>query len=412
MIVVLGLVGTLGCGGPDYALTTLDDAALTTAGFEEVSDLGDGGAVAAWELPALDLGWEPPVRSVGDATPQSADDAGDEGRVHDTTDETVRVEVFVAGPAPTAVADYLFVIDESVSMRKVMRAYRQGLWSLAQGEGFPRHAQIAVMNTTPGDPDDLTEPHPAVRVTVGEAEAPGFLHLVDGERITHFRTVAGRSVAERYGIDGCSAWFAPGATNAEGVPCLVAHGQTGFTKVRAEAGLVALSQWLEVAASTFRAGAAANVIFLSDTHDPGLPPTQLDRARPEDEALLALQPQLDELRAAIDVPLASFRIHAIVPESRCAEPWEHPSYTELALESGGQVGDICTLDDYTQLLRRIARTGAHTEEPVLRLGTEARQVLRVEVDGQTVPHEAGEQVVVLPRTAVAGAQQIRVAYTR
>ena len=412
MLVVLGLMGTLGCGGPDYALASLDDGALATAGFEEVHELGDGGAVAAWELPGLDLAWEAPVQASDGANPGADEDGDPEASRQHTTDETVRVEVFAGGPSPTAVADYLFVIDESVSMRKVMRAYRQGLWSLAEGDGFPRHARIAVMNTTPGDPQDLAEPHPAVRVTVGETEAPGFLHLVDGERIAHFRTQAGPTVAARYGIDGCSAWFAPGATNEEGVPCLVAHGQTGFTKVRAEAGLVALSQWLEVAATTFRAGAAANVIFLSDTHDPGLPPTQLDRTLPEDLDLLELQPALDELRAAIDVPLASFRVHAIVPETRCAEPWEHASYTELALESGGQVGDICTLDDYTELLRRIARTGAQAEEPVLRLGTEARRVLRVEVDGQVVPHEAGQQVVVLSPSAVAGARQIRVAYTR
>lgn len=390
------------CAGPDYALQSLEDEALRAAGFVESGDLGDGGAYAAWEGPAE--GWEHP-RPLGasEGTPEDEPE---------TPDHTVSVEVFSAAPGPTAVADYLFVLDESVSMVHVLQQFRQGLRSLRDPKVFPRRARVAFMNMTPGDPEDLSQPHPAVRITNNEALAPGFLHLVSGPRIAAFREVSGPRVQDRFPKEGCDAWFRPGEVNAEGEPCLIAHAQISFARTRAEAGLVALKQWLSLAEEPVRAGAAVNVVFISDTHDPGLPPRKLARERPEDLDLLAEQPDLAELHELLEVPVASLRLHAIAPESECAEPFERQSYFELARASGGLTADVCTEVDYAGLVEEIARTGATTDRSVLRLGHRPLGGATVEIDGEVVDHVVVDQALVLEPELLVGAREIRVAYSR
>ena len=72
--------------------------------------------------------------------------------------------------------------------------------------------------------------------------------------------------------------------------------------------------------------------------------------------------------------------------------------------------DVCTTNDYAPLVRQIARTGARTQRPVLRLGHDSLGVTRVEVDGVEVPYEAVDQAIVLDPAIVAGAREIRVGY--
>lgn len=416
------LVLLAACAGPDYALESLDDEALAADGFTATDDLGDGGAYEAWERPAE--AWEHP-RPL--AASEAAAPAGDgphpaevgtgeaeapaQGSGVDS-DATVRVEVFAAAEGPTAVADYLFVLDESVSMIQILRQFRQGLRSLSRPGVFPRRARVAFMNMTPGDPEDLSQPHPAVRVTNNESLAPGFLHLVSEPRIRAFREASGARIQDRFPKEGCTSWFAPDATNAQGEPCLLAHAQISFARTRAEAGLVALEQWLSLAEEPVRAGAAVNVIFISDTHDPGLPPRKLARENPDDLALLEEQPDLAELESLLDLPVASFRLHAIAPESQCAEPFARQSYFEVAEASGGLIADVCTEVDYAGLVADIARTGATTDRSVLRLGHLPAGVAAVEIDGERVDHSVVDQAVLLDPLDLEDAREIRVAYTR
>ena len=94
----------------------------------------------------------------------------------------------------------------------------------------------------------------------------------DAEGIARFRKHA-PEIGSTFRFAGCEdAWFEPWEENAQGVPCLVAHTQISRTPIRVEAGLSALQQFLQKQAgtSTFREGAAVHVIFVSDTHSPGL----------------------------------------------------------------------------------------------------------------------------------------------
>jgi len=374
MRVLLCLSFLLGCTRSEHRLHTVPDVASDDA-WTPVPDLGDGSAHAAWTTTRPPR----PEPSAPDHPPE-------------------RVEEHAVGHAPTPVVDYLFVIDDSVSMRKVLRRFRWGMARLDRPGVFPNNARLAVLNTTPADPHDPTRAHPATdRHSLAEL-LPGFVRLVDADGIADVQASAPDKMAARFEVDGCEAWFSPGDRNADGEPCLRAHSQIGLVHSKAEAGLVALAGWMHEADAAqrpqFREGAAVNIIFVSDTHDPGLPPDK--RHTRAAEALLAEQPDFAELASLVNVPVASFRVHAIVPAEPCAEAWEDPSYARVVAASGGVLADICSLRDYSPVIASIAETGAHAQAPVVRLGADAEEVLGVTLDGEAVDWHREGRAVWLP----------------
>lgn len=302
----------------------------------------------------------------------------------------IRSEVFEAGDgATTQVADFLFVIDNSVSMKKVLDRVRAGLATLS-AEAFPARSRVAVMSTLPSALGDPSRPHPIAADVEWLEYDPGFLGFVDAARVRRLRVHAPAEVASAYPEEACEGWFSPQDTNAEGVPCLQANTQVALAESRVEAGLLAFKQLLLAQPEpVFRDGAAVNVVFVSDTHDPGLPDS------PARDALIAARPtaaQLDRMvRGRSDV--ASFRIHAIAPRAECVEveAWADigPSYFDAADASGGLTLDVCTATDYRPLLTDVASVGAAIQHPVLRLSASAGEVLSVEVGGRAVSYHLG-----------------------
>jgi hypothetical protein len=291
-----------------------------------------------------------------------------------------RVEEFSVGAgARTPVSDWLFVLDPSASMSAVIDRVQNAFGELA-GEGiFPDEARVAVLYTTPMDPDRPGHLHPAARKTNGWRHEPGFGHLVSADRLTAFRFAAPER-ADRLPDLGCGEWFTPTEADAEGRPCFVGNTQISGSVVRAEAGLTALSQWLESTNHPFRAGAAVNVIFVSDTHDPG---TDV----PEAQDLVDHRPSVDELSALAerDQPLSAFRLHAIAPASQCVEKWAAgASYYDAAEQSGGWTVDLCTATDYRPLIRKIADEGSIPDQTVVALGRDAASIDEVTADGAAI----------------------------
>jgi hypothetical protein len=318
--------------------------------------------------------------------------------VEEDPDAQVRRESFLfGGGAGTSVSDYLFVVDNSISMRKIIGDFRSGFAGLASVDNpFPEKARIAVMSTLPARLDDLERLNPAVQRGRALHRDPGFLRLVDRRGIQVYRRMANEDVAKRFSADGCEAWFGPTDLNEGGIPCIVAHTQIGLTAVDAESGLTALFQMLQKhqGSALFRRGAAVNVIFVSDTHDPGL-----SRVRTRSEIELeAWRPGYAELRALAerDNVLASFRLHAIAPATECVERWEHlgASYYQAATDSGGVTLDICTAKDYTAVIRAIAERGSIPQDPLFPLGKRVVDVLSVRVDGKPVNYSVlGDDVL-------------------
>ncbi|MCB9676146.1 MAG: hypothetical protein H6737_13580 [Alphaproteobacteria bacterium] len=290
-----------------------------------------------------------------------------------------RLEAFEWGAgARNQVVDYVFVLDNSVSMNMVIEKVRKGFASLGP-EQFPPETRIAVLSTLPADPDDLSRLHDAVPVRVLQDDA-GFGQFVSGRSIAKARK--NKKLRGSYPLRGCgdTGWFRPGDKNAGGVPCLVAHTQTTLRAAETEAGLTAFAQLLQRNAGklTFRPGAAVNVVFVSDTHDPGV------GARVAGD-LLDDRPTADELVELIqrDNIVSSIRFHAIAPELECVERWMHlgPAYFDVADYTGGAVIDMCTAEDYRPILDAVLDDGARPTKPVFALGADAESIESVTVDG-------------------------------
>lgn len=325
----------------------------------------------------------------------------------------VEQQVPLGGGARTETVDFLFVIDDSSSMKTIIDEVFAGFDALAAEGVFPSDARIGVMSTLPANERIGQRVHPAAPNKLWLKFEPGFGDLVSGERIARFREIAPPDIAERFSIDGCDAWFAPDAVNAEGTPCLVAHTQELLFGVNVEAGLTALGQRL-AKGQLFRTGAAANVIFVSDTHDPGLP-----QKNAYFDLLVAERPTGEQLAvtAARQQVTSSFRLHAIAPASQCGdEPWEGtigPSYFEAANATGGKTLDMCTAtpEQYVDMVRAIVTEGSVPTRPVVPLARQDR-VGQVLVDGVSKPFHLSrdKKAVILDEPMPTATAQLTIQY--
>gem|GEM_PF-4484015 len=172
--------------------------------------------------------------------------------------------------------DILFVVDESVSMNAVLTQFQEGFASLDESV-FPKETQIGFTNMAPAqiDANGALNPSEAFVTNKNITELPGFLQLVSGDSIAQALASPNLSAAvkSRFSEPGCAPWFAPSDKNVNNVSCVQAASQIARIGTGVEAGVVSLSQLSEHMTSTdqklFRDGAIANVIFVSDTHDPG-----------------------------------------------------------------------------------------------------------------------------------------------
>lgn len=295
-----------------------------------------------------------------------------------------RMESFrYGGDACNEVVDYLFVLDNSTSMKKVVGRVRKALLKL-DPEAFPAESRIGVLSTVPARPGDLSRPHQATGRKHLAANAPGFGKLVSEATLAHTREALPEH-AHHYPLTGCDPWFRPGDTNAAGERCLLAHTQIGLQRIGTEAGLTAVDQLLERNAGrpTFRPGASVNVVFISDTHDPGLDTNAA-------AALLEARPDAAELveHLLVDNPASSIRFHAIAPQSECVEPWVHlgPAYNDAATATGGALIDMCTAEDYTPLLTKVLEQGCEPSRPVFALAHTPESIEDVLVDGESASY--------------------------
>ena len=378
----------------DYGFQSLDPAGVPAAG------------------PA-DRGGRPP--STPEIAPEIAAHQpvppGRHGAISATEDGNgARQEIFELGADRAAAqVDWLFVLDTSSSMGEVVGRVRTAFAGLAEEGVFPANSRVAVLSTTPASAAGSGHLHPAARKTRGANWEPGFGHLVTRERIAAYRLHAKPEHALGFPADGCGAWFAPTERNAADVACFLANTQIAGAAVRAEAGLTALGQWLASTPEPFRPGAAVNVIFVSDTHDPGT-----DHA--DAASLRAERPTANALRQLAESaePLAAFRLHAIAPATQCVEAWpDGPTYSDAAADSGGWTLDLCTATDYRPLIRQIAQDGALPDQPAFRLGVPAQEVTGVRVGGVPTGFSVSGsgRTLVLDRMPAQGVR-VEVDYTR
>ena len=302
-------------------------------------------------------------------------EAGNSNKITDKDGE--RRETFEFGPdAVSPLVDFLFVIDNSCSMRNILNKVSAGMRTIAtRREVLPEKPLMAVMSTMVAKFDDFSTTGPGVSRYSTIDEEPGFLAFVDKAAIDHFRT-ANPAMAGNWSIDGCTGpWFAPDATNGNGQYCIEAATQASLSCLGAEAGITAFEQLLKKHAGRrlFRQGAQVNVIFVSDTHDPGI----------NNATLRANIKSYDELRAlaARDNVQGGLKFHAIAPFQKCVESFQEASYFDLTDASGGRKGDVCTETDYAEVLSEVVETGARRGDPVFVLSRPVTKLVSVTLDG-------------------------------
>lgn len=273
--------------------------------------------------------------------------------------------------------DYLFVLDNSSSMDSIVPLVNSGFASIVNDEIFPRNSKVAVMTTMIADPNDFTVLHVELREYNGMEFEPGFLDFVDQTSIVNFRDNVSNRAGD-YTIDGCNdKWFKPTDTNDDGIPCITAATQSAFSPLRVEAGITAYEQLIlkNKDEPIFRDGALLNVIYVTDTHDPGANEQELVDNRKN-------YAQLDELTKLYN-KVESLKFHAMAPATECSENFDDTSYYTLVNDSKGEVADSCIADDYSVFLKNMVAASV-TEEPVFKLTKPAIEVTKVLVEGEEI----------------------------
>jgi hypothetical protein len=297
---------------------------------------------------------------------------------------------FTYGPL-TAQSDFLILFDNSSSMQGPAESVARGFESLAASK-WPAGSRIGVMTTLPGNPADLNEVHPETTLKnryQGMEKEPGFLRLVSAAALRSFAAATESSLVEsNYPLAICEKeWFLPEDKNSSGVSCLRASFQSVFAGVGVEAGLTAALQMATKNPSLFRPNAQVHVIFVSDTQDPG------DANASE---LISSRPDYQKIEAAFrkNSPIASLKIHGIVPDEKCITSGESfqldiaPDklpYQQAIKASGGTWLNFCgengtVRSDYTPVAAQIIE--GSFPEAIFQLQRPARTLVSVAADGK------------------------------
>lgn len=301
------------------------------------------------------------------------------------TDESIEVVDSLVDDASVALLsyglndpaiDYLFVLDNSGSMSRVITRINEAFAGLVQDATFPRNSKVAVMTTMVADPNNFNVVSNDVSLYRDINDEPGFLDFVDQASIQKFRDT-GSGYASRYPADGCAnKWFSPEDLNGQGSPCLSAATQNAISGIGLEAGITAYEQLIQKHKENqlFREDALLNVIFVSDTHDPGKNNQNYITNRKNYAQLDALTKNYQKI--------SSLKFHAMAPAKKCGgeDTWDFSYYT-LADASKGVKGDVCTAVSFVDFLEKMVAAST-VQEPVFKLTKKATEILSVSVEGE------------------------------
>jgi len=404
---VTGVLGVLTACGSEYELAHTPGPEAAPVGEAERDAPAQIDRFAAPDDEA------PPELSPPERWAQLPSPGGATVQLRQLQGEPVFEETFQFGGGASTLTDVLFVVDGSVSMGPLVDKVRAGMDALTEEGVFPSGTRIAVTNMTPQNVRGNAPLQYVWKKRVAAAE-PGFARLVSEESLAAAREQLSddERYAHQFDLPGCDAWFAPGELASDGTPCLVSHTQILEAPTGVEAGLLSFGQLALRDKELFRPGAAVNVVFVSDTHGPGLPPDHRDYEAlrsvyvpPEDVAGL--------VRAGQRSPVASLRFHAVAPTEGCtSEEFEAPLYHEAAEATGGGWLDICTAtaSDYVELMRDIAVEGSRPQQAILPLAAKPEAVDSVFVDGAPVRFALRGRALVLDTELSPTSSEVQVRY--
>lgn len=317
----------------------------------------------------------------------SFDNEVDGESVTDSEDmmDTFRLKV----QKPAEKVDYLFVLDNSCSAEELRLKSQQAMSSLVGQVGIlPADAKIATMTTAHGMKGNLKN------MGVGYADKgfssvePGFLSFYTSGARSALANKKPGLVAKKYPIAGCeNEWFSPDETNDAGELCIEAAFQSANTCTNTEAGILAFIQLLDKnkGRSLFRDGSIVNVIFISDTHDPGIRPGA------NADAIIAQHLPYKDLKAKVekDNKIAGLKFHTISPSSEAAATcgegnYGGGSYNILAAASQGKSMGCSGNVDYQGFMKDMVILSKYIDSETFSLSQVAGTISSVKVNGKEV----------------------------
>jgi hypothetical protein len=283
-----------------------------------------------------------------------------------------------------AVADFLFVLDNSVSMSGDAARVSQGLMAIPK-ETFPDSTRLAVMTTMAASNPTAASltVHPDIK-GYGSCinKEPGFLSFVDRASYDAFKKCSGLPWKQNmsYLTPPCeSGWFEPFATNGAGIRCFTAALQNPFHPVGCEPGLLAVEQLLQrnVGKPLFRDNATVSVIFISDEQEGcNASDTRGNVTNPGGTA--------DRLKDLIqkNSKVASVKFHAIAPPIGTKDtPMDTLTYQAVVQHLGGTFFNIQTQTNYNSMINKLITDPVDKLEPEFFVPATAKKITSVTVDG-------------------------------
>lgn len=347
-----------------------------------------GKELPSGEIPAENI---EPDKEISQLDAKSQPEPAIDERV--VTDETIDTQGYLKQEesfkhsTPSAVVDYLFVLDNSCSSGPLMEAVRQGFSALVNLVGvLPEDTKIATMATLHAQFDDLTKKGIGLKGYDGIENEPGFLDFYHKQARDDFIKLFPNSV-QKYPLVGCeNKWFTPTETDENEDLCIRAAFQSQNSCTGTEAGILAFQQLLEKnkGKSIFRESAIANVIFVSDTHDPGI-----NVRNKTGKAIIEKHLSFTDLKKKVleDNKLLGFKVHAIAPVNgkKCtSESYNDGSYNKLVEASQGKSVGCSQNIDYVEFMQDMVTESKVADIARYILKYQAVKILSIKVDGVAI----------------------------
>lgn len=363
------------------------------------SGFGGGGSPIQTNKPSSENGdgQKPETDNSGDQGAQQVQPAPD----HSTSHSGPRTQNFKFGPSQVT-TDYILIIDNSSSMNAILERVKKGIQGVIENSPnvFPPNSRMAVMSTMIGAAPSYSTTGSGIGRYQGIDLEPGFLSFVNAAQIRAYKAGV-RSRANNWPLNGCEQeWFKPSDKDGSNNFCFTAALQTTGTSVNVEAGIHAFRQLLDKNKNKqiFRTNALVNVIFISDTHDPGANNRQLVDTRPRYAEIVNF------IKTTANKDIGGLKFHALAPiNSTCSgEAMYDKAYLKIASDSGGEQADACAAGtDYVEFFRRMSASSVK-KEPIFSLEKPAAKILSIKVGNTLVKDfkmsETGD-VVTIPGLA-------------
>lgn len=388
---------------------------LTVVSCGGGSGFGGGGSPIQGKNPST----VPPSGQSGDGQKTGTDHSGDQGAQQtlpppSNTDTQLgpKTQNFKFGPSQVT-TDYVLIIDNSSSMNTILQRVKNGIQRVIENSPtvFPPNSRMAVMSTMIGAAPSYSTTGAGIDRYQGIDLEPGFLSFVNAAQIKAYKAGV-RSRADNWPLNGCDQeWFKPSDKDGSNNFCFTAALQTTGESVNVEAGIHAFRQLLDKNKNKqiFRTNALVNVIFISDTHDPGANNPGLVNTRPQYADIVNF------IKTTANKGIGGLKFHALAPiNSTCSiEAMHDKAYLKIATDSGGEQADACAAGtDYVEFFRKMSASSVK-KEPIFSLEKPAAKVLSVKVGNALVKDfkvsETGD-VVTIPGLAPTSDVDIVIEY--